>query len=331
MMAASSGIETRPGLLLVSSGTSLDQTARSAREVGVEVVVARDGDAALRALLGGGIDLVICDVSLSEADAFEICRAIRQAPATRELTVLLVDGDGDRERALKAGATGLVSAPLDPQAALALLRLAASARPRIDRIAQLEGLAITLARGLDDRDPSSAGLAERVAHWTIELGASTGLSEDDLALLYKAAILHDIGRLGVPQSILLKPGPLQPEETEQVRRHAVLGEEILQPIGHNGQLLPAVRHHHERWDGDGYPDRLDGERIPLFARIIAIADAFVALTSDRPYRARRSKAEAAEILRRDGGRQWDGRLAARFLELVEGVDIRRPQTTPTLG
>ena len=330
-MAAASWIETRPGMLLVSSGSSLDETARSAREAGVEVLTARDGDAALRALLGGGIDLVLCDVSLTDADAFEICRAIRQAPATRELTVVLVDGAGAEERALKAGATGLLSMPVDPQSALSLLRLAASARPRNERVAQLEGLAVTLGRGLDDRDPSSAGLAERVAHWTIEMGSAHGLTEDDLALLYKAAILHDVGRLGVPQSILLKPGPLEPEEMEQVRRHPLLGEEILQPLANNGQLLPAIRHHHERWDGEGYPDRLSGEHIPLFARIIAIADAFVALTSDRPYRSRRSRAEAAEVLRRDGGRQWDARLTARFLELVEGVDIRRPQTTPSLG
>ena len=180
----------------------------------------------------------------------------------------------------------------------------------------LEGVVVTLARAVEDRDHSSSGLSEKVAHWAMQLGTAIGLPDDQLTLLYKAALLHDVGTLSVPVGVLAKEGRLDPGEFGQVKRHPLVSEEILGALPRSEQLLPAVRHHHERIDGAGYPDGLGGEDIPLFARIIAIADAFVAMTSDRPYRRRRTRAEAMQTLSQGAGKQWDAALVDRFLQLV---------------
>src|SRR5438132_278854 len=186
-------------------------------------------------------------------------------------------------------------------------------------------------RPVEDREQSSAGLAEKVAHWATQLGSAIQLQDDQLTLLYKAALLHDVGTLSVPVDVLSKGGRLDPAEFSQVKRHPVVGEQILGALPRSDQLLPAVRHHHERVDGAGYPDGLGGDDIPMFARIIAIADAFVAMTSDRPYRGRLSRAEAVGILRQGAGKQWDAALVERFLPLIEKTDVEGAPEARTAG
>ncbi len=286
---------------------------------GHHVIAAHDGAAALRLLSAHQVDLVLCDATLSDMDGIEVCRAIKQARATRDIpVVLLIAADDDllRARALDAGADDVAVKPVDGE----LLRVLVRAQLRIARLKgqldELEGIVVTLARAVEDRDHSSAGLAEKVAHWAMQLGTAIGLPDDQLTYLYKAALLHDVGTLSVPVGVLSKEGRLDPVEFSQVKRHPVVGEEILGALPRAKQLLPAVRHHHERIDGAGYPDGLGGEQIPLFARIIAIADAFVAITSDRPYRRRRSREEAIRTLEQGAGKQWDAALVERFLRLV---------------
>jgi putative two-component system response regulator len=287
---------------------------------GYQVIVAHDGAAALRLLSARPVDLVLCDATLSDMDGVEVCRAIKQARATRDIPVVLMiaaDDDMLRARALDAGADDVAVKPLDRELVLVFVR----AQVRITRLKgqldELESIVVTLARAVEDRDHSSAGLSEKVAHWAMQLGTAIGLPDDQLTYLYKAALLHDVGTLSVPVGVLSKEGRLDPAEFSQVKRHPVVGEEILGALPRANQLLPAVRHHHERIDGAGYPDGLGGDKIPLFARIIAIADAFVAMTSDRPYRRRRSREEAIRMLMQGAGKQWDAALIERFLQLVE--------------
>jgi putative two-component system response regulator len=287
---------------------------------GHRVITARDGAAALRMLSAQPVDMVLCEAALPDMDGIEVCRAIKQAPATRDIPVVLLIAGADevlRQRAIDAGADEVAVMPVARDTVLTLVR----AQRRITRlksqINELEGIVVTLARAVEDRDHSSAGLAEKVAHWAMQLGTALGLPDDQLTYLYKAALLHDVGTLSVPVSVLSKEGRLDPGEFSQVKRHPVVGEEILAPLPRADQLLPAVRHHHERVDGSGYPDGLGGDQIPLFARIIAIADAFVAMTSDRPYRRRRTREEAIHTLEQGSGKQWDAALVDRFLQLVE--------------
>ena len=250
---------------------------------GYRVITAGDGAAALRNL---------AEAVLPDMDGFEVCRAIKQAPATHDIPVVLLmssDDEVQRERAIQAGADDVAVKPVDRARLLTLARVQLRIAGLNRQLNKLESAVVTLARAVEDRDHTSVGLSEKVAHWAMQLGTALELPDDQLTVLYRAALLHDVGTVGVPVEVLSKQGRLDPGEFSQVKRHPIVGEEILAALPSAEQVLPAVRHHHERVDGAGYPDGLGGEDIPLFARIIAIADAFVAMSNDRPYRARRSR------------------------------------------
>jgi len=290
---------------------------------GHHVITAQDGAAAFRLLAAHAMDLVLCEAALPDMDGLEVCRAIKRAPATRDIPVILLIAGGDellRQRALEAGADDVAVKPVAPGMLLTLVRGQLRITTLKRQLGELEGIVVTLARAVEDREHSRAGHSEKVAHWAMQLGTAIGLPDEQLTFLYKAALLHDVGSLSVPVGVLAKEGRLDPGEYGQVKRHPLVGEEILAPLPRADQLLPAIRHHHERFDGAGYPDGLAGENIPLFARIIAIADAFVAMTSDRPYRQRRSREEAVRTLRQGAAMQWDAALVERFLPLVEATD-----------
>jgi len=243
--------------------------------------------------------------------------------------VLVIDGEDalQAERSIQAGADDVAARPVDGSTLLAIVRGQLRITDLHAQIYQLEGAVLTLARAVEDRDHSSGGNAEKVAHWAIQLGTALDLPEDQLTQLYKAALLHDVGSVAVPVEVLTKQAGLEPGEYNTVKRHPLVGVEILRALPGSAVLLPAIRHHHERVDGAGYPDGVAGDSIPLFARIIAIADAFVAMRSDRPYRPRRSKEEAVRILQQGAGHQWDAGLVGRFLRLVvegEGQEARVP-------
>jgi cyclic di-GMP phosphodiesterase len=295
---------------------------------GYRVITAGDGAAALRNLAAHECDLVLCEAVLPDMDGFEVCRAIKQAPATHDIPVVLLmssDDEVQRERAIQAGADDVAVKPVDRARLLTLARVQLRIAGLNRQLNKLESAVVTLARAVEDRDHTSVGLSEKVAHWAMQLGTALELPDDQLTLLYRAALLHDVGTVGVPVEVLSKQGRLDPGEFSQVKRHPIVGEEILAALPSAEQVLPAVRHHHERVDGAGYPDGLGGEDIPLFARIIAIADAFVAMSNDRPYRARRSRDEVIRTLRQGEGKQWDAALVERFLRLVEESDPALPE------
>jgi HD-GYP domain-containing protein (c-di-GMP phosphodiesterase class II) len=181
----------------------------------------------------------------------------------------------------------------------------------------------TLAAALDARDPYTAGHSDRVANYSVQIGSLAGLPPKEVDLLKKTALLHDIGKIGVRDDVLLKDGKLTDEEFAQIKLHPVLGERILkqiEPANAMAPYLPGVRSHHERFDGRGYPDGLAGYDIPLFGRIIAVADAFDAMTSDRPYRKGMSFDRALSILNEGKGTQWDPEFAQLFINSFAGKD-----------
>ena len=337
MIAGRAGAATgSPATVLVADddqprGT---QTQGVLEQDGYRVIAASDGASALRQVAAHASDLVLCEALLPDMDGFDVCRAIKQARATSEIpVVLLLDADDDvqRERALQAGADDVLVHPVDGSLLLAVVRAQLQMQQLHAKLYELEGIVFTLARAIEDRDHSSTGLSEKVAHWAMQLGRATGLPDDQLTLLYKAALLHDIGTVAVPVDVLSKHSRLDPGEFNQVKRHPLISEEIVRALPRSEPLLSAVRHHHERFDGAGYPDGISGDAIPLFARIIAIADAFVAMTSDRPYRARRSKEEAVNTLQQGAGKQWDATLVERFLPLVARPDAEAVSTAETAG
>jgi putative two-component system response regulator len=328
-------IQPAPAAVLVALGPEiLVSPVPALQRAGFQVETAQDGAAVLRMLAAHGSELVICEAHLPDMDGYEVCRAIKQAPATRDIPVLLLLAEDDQveaKRAREAGADDVINRGVDDGALINAVRTQLDLAALRKQLNQLEGLVMTLARAVEDRERRSAGLSEKVAHWATELGSAIGLPDEQLTALYKAALLHDVGTLSVPVDVLSKQGRLDAGEYNQVKQHPLVGEEILSALPRSDELLPAIRHHHERFDGAGYPDGLRGEDIPLFARIISIADAYVAITNDRPYRGRRSRAEAVNILRQGAGKQWDAALIEQFVRLVETTDVESPSEARTAG
>lgn len=183
----------------------------------------------------------------------------------------------------------------------------------------LESFLMVLSAALDARDPYTSGHSVRVADYSRQIGLALCLQKESIDLLYKTALLHDIGKIGVPDRILLKEGRLSDEEFSLIKAHPAIGENILKqvyPISEIAEFLPGVRSHHERMDGKGYPDALSGEKIPLFGRIIAVADAYDAMTSDRPYRKGMQAEKALNILNDGRGTQWDTHIVDKFIGVV---------------
>jgi putative two-component system response regulator len=174
-----------------------------------------------------------------------------------------------------------------------------------------------LARAVEARDRYTIYHAERVGRYAQAIGAAHGLDAEDGQLLYQGGVLHDLGKIAIPDAILLKPGPLTADEFAAMRTHSIEGERICLSLRSLVHYLPIIRHHHERVDGAGYPDRLVGRAIPLGARIVAIADAWDAMVSDRPYRAGLDPEEALRRLRAGSGKQWDAALVHTFLALLD--------------
>ncbi len=214
------------------------------------------------------------------------------------------------------------AAILMPFAALFELQLRSSRR-----FQELKELMVGLARSLtatvDAKDSHTYGHSERVARIAIEIGREMGLQEDELSDIYLAGLLHDVGKIGIRDDVLLKPGPLTAEEYDHVKQHVIIGYRILAELHPLRNLLPAVLHHHERWDGTGYPEGLAGDNIPMLARILAVADAFDAMSARRSYRNALSPREVEETLKQGSGSQWDRRVVEAFLRCRDNVQLIR--------
>jgi putative nucleotidyltransferase with HDIG domain len=188
-------------------------------------------------------------------------------------------------------------------------------------------LILSLAAAAEAKDPYTHRHTERVADSALRLGRRLGLAESDLIALYRGGLVHDIGKIAVASSILLKPGPLNAEEERQMRAHTVIGERIVKPHTAAADIVTIVRNHHERFDGGGYPDGLAGHRIPLLARIVSVCDAYDALASDRPYRVRLTAEDATDVLMRGAGQQWDRELVSLLLSELPSIRVEGNQLT----
>ena len=203
------------------------------------------------------------------------------------------------------------AALLTPFAALLELQVRGSRRYQ-DLRELLVGLTRSLTAALDAKDSYTYGHSERVARIALELGQELGLHEDELSDLYLAGLLHDIGKIGIRDSVLTKEGPLTHEEFEHIKQHVTIGYNILSELHPIRNLLPGVLWHHERWDGQGYPHGLAGEAIPFLARILAVADSYDAMSTPRPYREAMPPRRVEEILAAGAGTQWDARIIEAF-------------------
>ena len=183
----------------------------------------------------------------------------------------------------------------------------------------LAGVVRALTSAIDAKDPYTCGHSDRVARIAVRLADQMGMSAAELENIYLSGLLHDIGKIGIDDQVLRKPGRLTESEYEHIKMHAEIGYRILKDLKQLGQILPAVRHHHEAWNGTGYPFGLQGEEIPLVARIVAVADAFDAMSSDRPYRKGMADDKLDEIFRSGAGRQWDADIVDAFFAVRDEI------------
>ncbi len=269
---------------------------------------AEDGPSALAAIDRETPDLVLLDVQMPGMDGYEVCRRIKAGPRGRLLPVVMLtalDNSNDRVLALEAGADDFMSKPVDRVELVARVRSALRLKAVYDTLDSAEQVIFSLAAAVEAKDKYTEKHTHRVAETARHVGMKLGLPERALDALYRGGIIHDIGKIGVPDAILLKPGPLAGDEIRIMRAHTTIGESIVRPLRSGANLLPIIRNHHERFDGNGYPDGLAGRAIPRLARIVAVCDSYDALVTDRPYRKARSVDEAIATLADGAGKQWD--------------------------
>ena len=254
---------------------------------GHDVIVAADGAAALDAVRRQQPDVILLDVTMPAIDGLEVCRRLKSDPATRLTPIVLVTGQtdlSDRIRGIEAGADEFLSKPVHPHELRARVRSLARVKHLIDALDSAEAAFMTLALTIEARDPYTKGHCERLARHAVRLGRALGVPADDLEALHRGGYLHDVGKVGIPDAVLLKPGPLTGEEAQMMRQHPEIGDGLCAPLQSLRRVRPIILCHHERLDGSGYPAGLRGDDVPLLAQIVGIVDVYDALTSQRPYR-----------------------------------------------
>jgi putative two-component system response regulator len=285
---------------------------------GYRVTTATSGVAGLALLRREPPDLVELDVALPDLDGYAISAELRHDPVLRRVPIILLTtlrNIDDRLRALHAGADEFISKPVEQIELLIRVRALIRLKREHDEVDRSHQVLISLALALEARDPYTRTHSQNVAAMARRLAAGLGLGGEAERQIEQAGLLHDIGKVVVPDTILMKAGPLTDDEFAIMRTHPVLGYDICCPLATLRHALGAIRHHHEWWNGRGYPDGLAGETIPLAARIMAIADAYDAMTSDRPYRDSLTSTQACQVLSDGAGSQWDPALVDAFLTL----------------
>jgi putative two-component system response regulator len=287
---------------------------------GYTVIAASDGAAALAEVGQRTIDLVLLDVMMPRMNGFEACERIKANPDTYLVPVILITALSDKQdrlEGIKAGADDFLTRPVDRTELLARVRSLLKLKQRTDELERAESVLFTLARSIEGKDPYTHGHCERLSEYSARLGEHISLSEDQIVALRRAGVVYDVGKIAVPDAILLKPSSLTQDEWKLIKEHPLVGERICAPLKSFRFVLPIIRHHHEKFDGSGYPDGLRGEEIPVTARALQIVDVYDALTTDRPYKHAFSITDALQTMKQEVGKGWwDPHVFDEFERLV---------------
>jgi cyclic di-GMP phosphodiesterase len=317
--------ETATGRVLV-----VDDTAANLRLIstllqkdGYTVVTASNGADAIGLLRPTPPDLVLLDVRMPGLDGFTTCRTIKNDPATRLIPVVLVtalqDTD-DRIRGIEAGADDFLTKPFNVHELRARIRSLVRLKRYTDELDSAQAAIVALALAIEARDATTDGHCQRLARYAASLGRALGLDHDDVAALHRGGFLHDIGKVGIPDAVLLKTSRLTAEEYAVMKQHTIIGDRVCSELRSLQRVRPIVRHHHERLDGTGYPDGLRGDEIPLLAQITSVVDVYDAITTERPYKRALPPHLAFEELRREAALGWRRRdLVDTFIDVLSGV------------
>jgi putative two-component system response regulator len=288
---------------------------------GHRVEVAANGLEALAQIHERCPELILLDLDMPYMDGYEVCRRVKNNPATRLIPIIIVTAEtafDAKLRALELGADDFLSKPFKTPEVVARCRSLLRVKGLIDELDSAEAVVFAFARAIEVKSAYTVGHAERVARYALSLAAHVRLPEEKWETLRKGALLHDIGKMSIPDAILDKHGPLTPAEFETVKQHTVQGARIVEPLRSIRDAVPLIRWHHERLDGRGYPDGLRGADIPLLVRLLAVADVYDSLASKRPYRSAIPHDFCLELLRSNAANGGlDPWLVDRFCALPE--------------
>ncbi len=305
----------------------LEALASALGSLGYDVWQATDGAAALKIAREEPPDVVLLDVVMPGMDGYEVCRRLKNHMETQLIPVVFLTGQGSREarlEGLEAGATDFLNKPCDLTELEVRVRNLVEFRRLTEELESAEQMVFSIARAVEARDESTGDHCERLAALSLRLGKRLGLDGPELTALRRGGYLHDIGKLGIPDAVLLKPGRLTADEWKIMRRHVEIGVQIFQPLHTLRPVLPIIRHHHERRDGSGYPDGLKGDEVPYLARVFQVVDVFDALTTNRPYRSAMSSLEALALIREETERGWwDPQIVEVFAAMIAEDEARR--------
>ena len=288
--------------------------------LGYRLLMAVSAEQALDALNVVSPDLVLTDVHLGAMSGIELCARLKADPRYELMPVVILTAVGDLEArvaGLAAGADDFFTKPVEFVELRTRLAALLRVKMLLGQLERAEAVITTLALTIEARDPYTLGHCDRLSRYAVALGQALGLDHEMLRALRLGGYLHDLGKIAVPDGILLKPGPLDPMEQERIRAHPGAGSDLVLGLRSMELVRPIMRHHHEKWDGSGYPDGLKGAAIPLGARIISVVDVFDALHTERPYKAALPRSEAVSLLIRetDAG-YWDPKVVETFLEIL---------------
>lgn len=285
------------------------------------ILECRRASEAMELLESTKVDLIVLDLMLPEVSGPELCRWLKTNRKTQLIPVLMltsVQGIENEIAGISSGADEFLIKPLHPAVVRTRIRAMLRNKALIDSLDEAETILFALAQAVEHRDKYTGMHCQRLAALGVMMGEALGLPPNDLVSLYRGGFLHDIGKISIPDSILFKPDSLSDEEWHVMKTHTLGGEQICRPMRTLTPVLPIIRSHHERWDGSGYPDGLEGEHIPLLARILQIADIYDALTTARPYKPAHPPQEAFRMMEQEVERGWrDPTLVPLLIQAVQ--------------
>lgn len=311
----------RPKILVVDDHPSSRMTAVALLSVeGYEVLEAENGQAALDYVVEADPDLILLDIMMPGMDGYEICRHLKQQEHTRLIPIVFVTALNDRRarlRGIEVGGDDFLSKPFDQLELSARVKSLIQQKRLNEDLDHASKVLFSIARTVESRDPNTGDHCERLVVLGKAFGEFLKLSRIEVRDLMWGGYLHDIGKVGIPDAVLLKTGQFTPEEWQVMKQHVLIGEQICQPLRTMQGVIPIIRHHHERWDGSGYPDGLMGNEIPFLAQVFQFIDIYDALTHERPYKPAFSPCESLDIMYEETAKGWrNSDLMQKFSEFI---------------
>ncbi|WP_414570158.1 two-component system response regulator [Nostoc sp. CCY 9925] len=287
---------------------------------GYEVIEADSGSIVVGLVTQKQPDLILLDVMMPGMDGFEVCQLLKQDEQTRLIPVIFITALNDRRsriRGIEVGGDDFLTKPFDRVELAARVKSLVRQKRLNEDLDHAEQVLFSIAMSIESRDPNTGGHCERLVKLGQAFGEYLNLSRYQIRDLMWGGYLHDIGKVGIPDAVLLKKGQLTPEDWQIMRQHVLIGEKICQPLRSMRGVIPIIRYHHERWDGSGYPDRLKGDEIPYLAQVFQLIDIYDALTSERPYKEAMTTQEALSVMLKEADSGWrNPKLVQQFAEFI---------------